>query len=57
MLGASRNGKLEKQHFYPYGSETDDLMVAKSDDKSAKVQLSHPFKYFGTVRHELWVSI
>ena len=57
MLGASGHGMRAPHHFYPYGPQTGDLMVERSDDGSAKVKLSHPFPYFGTVREEAWVSI
>ena len=56
VLGSTRHGIAAKPHFYPYGPEVGDSMVEKSDDESAKVKLSHPFPYYGTVRDEAWVS-
>ena len=42
---------------YPYGTAHGDSLVPKGDNNSQLVPLMQPFRYYGAVSDEFWVSI
>ncbi|XP_012564072.2 protein mesh [Hydra vulgaris] len=56
MLVNTVGGVIEIADFYPYGSATDDQMLARLDDASTMISISFEYPFFGSFYQEVYLS-